>query len=83
MSTMDEILVILDGAQSYHKLPQPWEPLGDWSAFRTTGVFHPYSYGHVRAVNSTHLFMDQVNGRTGEVFDAVWVVQENHGPFLL
>lgn len=57
-------------------------PLGDWSAFRTMGIKSPYSYGHLRPVNATHLYMDQIDGPTGEVFDEVWLVQDNHGPFL-
>ena len=58
------------------------KPLGDWSAYRTTGIKSPYSYGHLRPVNVTHLFFDQIDGPTGEIFDEVWVVQNSHGPFL-
>merc|ERR1712151_967366 len=45
---------------------------GDWSAFRT-GLLHPYSYGHLRAPNSTHLYFDQINAQTGSMFDVLWL----------
>jgi 3',5'-cyclic AMP phosphodiesterase CpdA len=51
-------------------------PAHDWSAFRTWGVFHPYSYGHLRAPNATHLYLDQVNAQTGHIFDAVWITKD-------
>ena len=54
---------------------------GNWSAFRTEGIFHPYSYGFLRAVNDTHIYWNQINAQFDEIYDDIWVVQLNHGSF--
>lgn len=54
---------------------------GNWSAFRTEGAFHPYSYGFLNAINSTHLTWNQINAQLDRVYDEIFIVQDNHGPF--
>lgn len=54
---------------------------GDWSAFRTGGFFHPYSYGFLRAMNSTHIYWNQINAQEDRIYDEIWIQQDNHGPF--
>jgi len=51
----------------------------EWSAVRSV----QYGYTRLRAVNSTHLYIEQVDVETESqpVIDSVWIVQHNHGAF--
>jgi len=50
-----------------------------WSAFRSS----QYGYTRMKAMNSTHLYIEQVDVESpGQpVTDTVWVVQHKHAPF--
>jgi len=54
---------------------------GDWSAFRTEGPFHPYSYGFLFAYNRTHAYWNQINSQLDKVYDEIMIVQDTHAPF--
>ena len=54
---------------------------GDWSAYRTGGFFHPYSYGHLKAFNQTVVYWDQFNAQLERIYDHIYIQQDNHGPF--
>lgn len=51
------------------------------TAFRISEKGHN-SYGHLRVVNSTHLYVDQVFSSNGTVIDSIWITQTRHGPFM-
>eukprot|EP01116_Phalansterium_solitarium_P021458 TRINITY_DN6676_c0_g1_i1.p1 TRINITY_DN6676_c0_g1~~TRINITY_DN6676_c0_g1_i1.p1 ORF type:complete len:551 (-),score=77.47 TRINITY_DN6676_c0_g1_i1:162-1814(-) len=54
-------------------------PKGPWSAFRswTKGT---YGYARMTVANATHLYWEEVLEETNAVEDAVWIIQEQHGP---
>eukprot|EP00118_Oscarella_pearsei_P008592 m.45250 g.45250 ORF g.45250 m.45250 type:complete len:419 (+) comp33576_c0_seq3:37-1293(+) len=55
-------------------------PKGPWSAYRSwlPGL---YGYGLLQAANATHLRWEQKMEFLGVSEDAIWIVQEKHGPF--
>ena len=56
-------------------------PRGDWSAFHSANRLM-YGYGHLQAVNATHLSWDELLvEENGQRLDAIWLVQQQHGNF--
>ena len=56
-------------------------PRGDWSAFHSANRLM-YGYGHLQAVNETHLWWDEVLVEEGgRRLDGIWIVQHQHGNF--
>ena len=56
-------------------------PRGEWSALHSANRLM-YGYGHLLAVNSSHLYWDEVLVEEGGAqLDAVWIVQHQHGNF--
>ena len=56
-------------------------PRGDWSAFHSANRLM-YGYGHLQAVNGTHLWWDEVLvEESGQRLDGIWLVQHHHGNF--
>ncbi len=54
---------------------------GDWSAYRTFGYFHPYSYGHLRPYNNSAMYWDQIRSTDMHRYDQIDIIQTNHGPY--
>ena len=54
---------------------------GEWSAFRTKGIFHPYSYGHLKAYNKSLIYWDQVNAQLDKIYDKILIAQDTHSAF--
>lgn len=52
---------------------------GPWSAFRSWLFI--YGYARLQAVNSTHLWWEQIRASDGSTLDSMWLVQNHHGPY--
>jgi len=69
---------ILGGAAGNHEGASQFEGTPPaWSAFRTSSS----GIGFLTIFNNTHAEWSQM-GSDGTVLDQIWVVAENHGPFL-
>jgi hypothetical protein len=57
------------------------EPLGEWSAFRSSGIT-TYGYAKMHIYNATHLHWQELQMLDDDhVLDEIWIVQDRHGPF--
>eukprot|EP01103_Thecamoeba_quadrilineata_P009929 TRINITY_DN2034_c0_g1_i4.p1 TRINITY_DN2034_c0_g1~~TRINITY_DN2034_c0_g1_i4.p1 ORF type:complete len:366 (-),score=59.14 TRINITY_DN2034_c0_g1_i4:38-1135(-) len=58
-----------------------YRSLGEWSAFRSSGVT-TYGYGKLVVYNSTHLHWQELQTlEEDKILDEIWIVQDRHGPF--